>query len=204
MASIAYSEQVGTKRQAGGRKGERQYLYRRMGVMANRRNSLIIPISSAHSSVLPCKRTEQRQKFLPGNGERKFQRMQRPLGNDNNVISLRQMRLIESEKLTHHTPDPVTHNRAPGFARHGKPQAPQAAVFAVTRKYHELLRVVTTPRIVAKQKIGPSAQPVSGLEGQTANFFRPLARLRRRMALPFGVLMRSRKPCVLLRLIRLG
>ncbi len=150
------------------------------------------------------KHRQQRQKFLPDDSERKFQGVQCPLGNDNNVALLGQARLVQSEKLTHHALDPVTHNRAPGFARHGKSQAPYAAVLTVTDKYHELFRVMTAARIVATQKIGPSAQPVSRFEGQTANLFRPLARLRRRMALPLGVLMRSRKPCVLLRLIRLG
>lgn len=45
MASIAYSEHVGTYRHAGGNMGEMQYLYRRMGKTAINRNNLIIPAS---------------------------------------------------------------------------------------------------------------------------------------------------------------
>ena len=53
MASIAYSEQVGTKRQAGGNMGEMQYLYRRMGKIAMHRSSLVIPVSSRPGEA-PC------------------------------------------------------------------------------------------------------------------------------------------------------
>jgi hypothetical protein len=41
-------------------------------------------------------------------------------------------------------------------------------------------------------------------EGQTVNCLRPLARLRRKISRPAAVLMRARKPCTRLRLIRLG
>lgn len=68
MASIAYSEQVGRKRQAGGNIGEIQYLYRRMGKMAMPLANLIMPYypvpSAASGKTL--RRTRREGEHLPG------------------------------------------------------------------------------------------------------------------------------------------
>ncbi len=204
IASIAYSEQVGTNRQAGGSMGEMQYLYIRMGKMAMHRNSLVIPVSSGNvplnagqngkNATSARKNRQQRYKLLFDNGKRNMQRVQRPFWHDHNVAPGRQARLVQPEKLANHALDPVAKDRASCFAGHGESETPNTTVIPIAHEKDEMFRIVATAGIVAKQYLGSPAHTVLRRLSHTASLLRPLARLRRRMARPLGVLMRSRKP----------
>lgn len=121
------------------------------------------------------------------------------------IISGRNGRLVEPETFPHESFDPVAPDSRSNLPGYGEAQPPlRGRFFPYQREQDEITGKVTLPVFVAAYKVGPPRQPVRMRKTQTANLLRPLARRRRRISRPAGVLMRARNPCTRLRLIWLG
>jgi len=135
-------------------------------------------------------------------------------------------RLVAAEQFAGKALGPVADNGSPEFARGGHAEPRSAGVrehrFASQDEHGHEAAVPLRAVLVDVLEVGPPADALVRLESlghagflrhrrlarrdayETVRRLRPLARRRFRTRRPFLVLMRSRKPCVLRRRLRLG
>jgi hypothetical protein len=112
---------------------------------------------------------------------------------------------IQAEKLAYQSARPVAPYSRTDPAGHGQSQSPgRSTFFSPPYKEDKRSREQSAAAVTATREILFPGQPVFAVESQTVNFLRPLARRRRKISRPAGVLMRARNPWTLLRLILLG
>jgi len=134
--------------------------------------------------------------------------------------------LVAAEQFAGEALGPVADNGSPEFARGGHAEPRSAGVrghrFASQDEHGHEAAVPLRAVLVDVLEVGPPADALVRLESlghagflrrrrpvrrdayETVRRLRPLARRRFRTRRPFLVLMRSRKPCVLRRRLRLG
>jgi hypothetical protein len=150
-------------------------------------------------------KAEQREKLIAHRAKRKRARLKATLRNYNVIASRTDAGLFQAEKFPYQSARPVAPNSRAAFPGNGHAQTPrQIRLFPPQRKNDKRAGKKASARRITTQKFFPISQTAFRSEFQTVNFLRPLARLRFKISRPAAVLMRARKPCVRLRLMRLG
>lgn len=137
---------------------------------------------------------ERHQVFADG-VQRLGARVKSSFRDDHIIASARDKGLSKAERLSYQPLQAVAPYGRTGFSGHRHTQAKgQFRLFSGPDKKHEAARKVTPAFTVATQKIRALRQSALAGKVQTANLFRPLARLRRRISRPAGLDMRARNP----------